>query len=132
MREQSDTMALLRRLNDAGRVRSWGSDFDQKMGPSGFGVAVEGALLGAFGERQHDLVVPTDSALGFGTPEPVLHCSHVHYFTQPAVRQAILNFCPPLPVAQPVFSAVAPEATGIQVFPDCVVIGGIRLPRRST
>src|SRR5512132_1053209 len=34
-------------------------------------------LLGTFGDRPHDLLVPTESSLGFGRPAPVLTCSHV-------------------------------------------------------
>ena len=93
MGENSDAMELLRWLGNSGRVHSWGSDFDIKTAaPSGFGVFIEGALLGAFGERLHDLVVPTTSALGFGIPKPVLNCSHVHYFAQQQVRTSITEF----------------------------------------
>jgi hypothetical protein len=112
-------------------VRSWGSDFDQKNGPSGFGFAVEGAMLGALGERQHDLVVPTESALGYGMPEPVLNCSHIHYFMQSAVQQAFVNFCTAQSALQPGFAAAPPVGPGVQVFPDQVVIGGVRVSRRG-
>ena len=111
MGENSDVMDLLRRLGNSDRVRSFGSDFDIATAPSGFGVVVEGALLGAFGERSHDLLVPTELSLGFGRPEPALACSHVHYFLDPAVRVAITQFCP----------AATPA-------PDHVVIGGVRVP----
>jgi hypothetical protein len=110
MRDNSDVMDLLRRLGNSDRVRSFGSDFDIATAPSGFGVMVEGALLGAFADRPHDLLVPTESSLGFGKPEPVLSCSHVHYFREQAVRKAINQFCP----------AAAPP-------PDHVVIDGIRV-----
>jgi len=87
MRENSHAMDLLRRLGNSDRVRSFGSDFDIGTAPSGFGVVVEGALLGTFGERSHDLLVPTESSLGFGRPEPALACSHVHYFRERPCRQ---------------------------------------------
>jgi hypothetical protein len=111
MREHSDVMDLLRRLGSSDRVHSYGSAFDIATAPSGFGVVVEGALLGAFGERSHDLLVPTESSLGFGRAERALGCSHVHYFLEPTVQKAIKQYCP----------APAPS-------PDHVVIGGIRVP----
>jgi Putative serine esterase (DUF676) len=111
MRDNSDVMDLLRRLGNSDRVRSFGGDFDIAIASSGFGVVVEGALLGAFGERSHDLLVPTESSLGFGRSQPVLTCSHVHYFREPTVKAEIDQFCP---VHHP---------------PDHVVIGGIRVPR---
>ncbi len=129
MREDSDSMSLLARIGDAGLVRAWGAEFDVQNAPSGFGVAVEGALLGAFGQRLHDLVVPTSSALSFGAPEPRLHCSHLQYFQQPAVQAALRAFCVP-PAVGP---APAPPADGgaIAIHDDHVVIGGVRVPKRQ-
>ena len=60
MREDSDLMDLLRDHDDPSRLRSYGSNFDITTAPSGFAVVVEGALLGMFRERFHDLVVPIE------------------------------------------------------------------------
>jgi hypothetical protein len=117
MREDSDVMDLLRRLNDPAQVRSYGSDFDIRNQPSGFGIVVEGALSGAFDGSPNDLVVPTGSSLGFGTPQQALTCSHVHYFSQPSVCTAIQNFCEP-PDSQAKV-AKAPR-------PDHITVGGVR------
>ncbi|GAA0029135.1 esterase/lipase family protein [Bradyrhizobium ottawaense] len=106
----SDVMDLLRRLGNSGLVRSYGGDFDIATAPSGFGVLVEGALLGVFGERSHDLLVPTESSLGFGSAERALACSHLHYFREANVRAAINQFCP----------VPAPP-------PDHAIVGGIRV-----
>ena len=90
--------------------------------------AGKGALIAAFKDRYHDLVVPTDSALAFGAKEPVLTCSHVHYFLQPEVRTAIQNFCPPpAPVVVPPQPAVHQK---LDVASDHVKIGDISFPRQ--
>ena len=94
MGENSDAIGILRLVGNADRVRSYGSRFDIETAPSGFGVIVEGALLGAFGKRSHDLLVPTESALGFGRPQPALTCSHVHYFQEQTVENDITQYCP--------------------------------------
>ncbi|PYV19610.1 MAG: hypothetical protein DMG07_01510 [Acidobacteria bacterium] len=128
MRERSDAVAMLRLLGDPAQVRSWGSEFDVEKAPSGFAVEVEGALLGSFKDRFHDLVVPRESALAFGTKEPVLTCSHVHYFLQPEVRAAIQSFRP-APAPQPV-PPQPPVHQDLEVTTEYIEIGGIRLPRQ--
>lgn len=130
LREDSDALAMLRLHGDISRVRSWGSEFDIQTAPSGFGVLVEGVLLGSFTDRLHDLVVPTPSALAFGKAEPVLTCSHVHYFADPAVKAAISSFCPtpgnPIVDLQP-----APSAGGVQDMGDYLIIAGVRVPKKK-
>jgi hypothetical protein len=93
-------------LIDESRLTAWGSDFDIERGSPGFGVSVEGILLGALGKERHDLVVPMASAMAFSGRVPVLGCSHVHYFRDQQVRSAIEAFFPPplipvVPVATP-------------------------------
>ena len=105
MRENSDAIGILRLVGNADRVRSYGSRFDIETAPSGFGVIVEGALLGAFGKRSHDLLVPTESALGFGRPQPALTCSHVHYFQQATIQNDISRYCPK-PTTSPEYVAI--------------------------
>ena len=92
----------LKDLSRPADARSWGSAFDIHGKESGFGPAASGALRGALGSEPNDLVVPTASALAFGTPQPTLSCSHVRYFLEPAIRDAVWQFLTP--------PAVAPEA----------------------
>ena len=78
MQEGSEALDLMNGgLTPGPEVRCWGSKFDADKGESGFGIDVEGALSEAMGEIDHDLVVPTESALGYGQPEPVLMCSPI-------------------------------------------------------
>jgi hypothetical protein len=129
MREDSPGIGTLNAIGDRYPVRSWGSSFNIEHAPSGFGVAIEGALAGALSDRLHDLVVPTASALAVGAAQPVLNCSHVHYFTQPLVQAAFAAF-----FAQPPGSVVAPAGSppaGITVAADHVIIGGIQVRKRQ-
>jgi hypothetical protein len=119
MRENSDFMGMLRLLGSSDRIRSYGSQFDiESATPSGFGVIVEGALLGAFGKGSHDLLVPTESALGFGIPQRALTCSHVHYFQQPTVQSAITQYCPK-PTASPEYVVIGDRRVR-QCSPPCM------------
>jgi PGAP1-like protein. len=77
MRENSEVLSVLNEFGDPDKVSSWASNFDLRSGASGFGVEVEGALLGALSGVPHDLVVPTSSGLAFGTAQPVLAYSHL-------------------------------------------------------
>ncbi|SFO04079.1 Lipase (class 3) [Nitrosospira briensis] len=104
MQEDSPEVSMLQMFVDPVNTRTWGSDFNVGSGTSGFGAAVEGALLGALSDRRHDLVVPTASALAFGSAEPVLACSHTRYFLESAVRDEIKAF-----LAPNVGATVAPE-----------------------
>jgi hypothetical protein len=110
MHEDSDGIALLRLLGDAARTRCWASDFRVGNALAGFGPFVEGMLLGAMRDRRHDLVVPTESALGFGVPQAMLGCSHVHYFQQPQVQAAIQGFF--APVAPPAVASTPSPSSG--------------------
>jgi hypothetical protein len=86
MREDSDALAMLNAIGDSAGSECWASRFDMNTGPSGFGVEVEGILMGAFGSVANDLVVPASSALAFGEVRPLLSCSHLSYFQQPEVQ----------------------------------------------
>jgi pimeloyl-ACP methyl ester carboxylesterase len=100
MKEDSEGLRTLNRYGDRVSVMCWGSRFDINDQESGFGIEVGHMLAGAMHDVDSDLVVPTSSALAFGTPAPVLTCSHVQYFSQPAVRTSINNyFTPPAPIA---------------------------------
>jgi hypothetical protein len=126
MREDSEGLAILNEYGDPRHVTSWGSRFDVNAEPSGFGVAVEGVLMGALSGVPNDLVVPTYSALAFGAQSPVLSCSHCNYFKDPGVHGAIQSFCPPQG------APVIPVSGGrMENVVDYVVIGGIRIPVRN-
>ena len=99
MRESSSALRVLNAVSDPTRTRCWGSAFNIANGPSGFGTFVTGALVGMMSGIDHDLVVPTASALAFGQTEPLLNCSHLDYFAQPAVQQAIGAIAPAAAVA---------------------------------
>jgi hypothetical protein len=89
MKEGSETLEVLNSLVDDGSILCWGSRFDENSRVSGFGVEVTGILQGALNGMDHDLVVPTASALGYGTPQPILRCSHVNYFSDPMIQPVI-------------------------------------------
>jgi hypothetical protein len=132
MREDNDTLALLNALAVHGAVFSWGADFPVNGTPSGFGIDIQGALLATLGGFPHDLVVPTASALACGTAQPVLSCSHAQYFLQPVVRDAIEHFFPPTPAPTPPVPQSPPPGGSIKIGDGYVLIGGIRVPRRTT
>jgi hypothetical protein len=92
MREGSGDLNMMNAYGDPALVQCWGSNFKLDRKPTGFGVFVSGMLLGAMNGIANDLVVPTQSALAFGTPQPLLGCSHTQYFTEQAVHQVIQNF----------------------------------------
>jgi len=100
-------------------ARSWGSAFDIHGKESGFGPAASGALRGALGSEPNDLVVPTASALAFGTPQQTLSCSHVRYFLEPTIRDAIQQYLAPVAVP-PVALSTAPPATGAPAPRDII------------
>ena len=89
MDEGSDAIGGLGVLDSPDDVQSWGSHFDMMTSPAGYGVDIDGLLLGYMRDRQHDLVVPLESSLGVGLSGPPLNCSHSDYFRQPAIRNAI-------------------------------------------
>jgi hypothetical protein len=129
MRENSDALAILNTVGDSRRVSCWGSRFDIESGQSGYGVEVEGVLLGAMGGIAHDLVVPRDSAVAFGAAQMDLSCSHSNYFRNTGVRDVIEAFggAPLIAVAA---SATAPQGPSIAVTDTHVVVGGRRLRRK--
>jgi hypothetical protein len=131
MREDSEVLTTINRYGDATRVRCWGSNFDIAGGASGFGVEAEGVLLGALDGAPHDLVVPLHSAIAFGTPAPVLSCSHLNYFSQPMVTAALQGFAavPALPAMAPAAAVGPAGAVGPDAAQTFDVIGGLRLPR---
>jgi pimeloyl-ACP methyl ester carboxylesterase len=84
-------------INDL--VQSWGGDFLVSSRNSGFGPGLMGMLYGSFKNDPNDLVVPLGSALGIGTRLHRLGCSHINYFIEPPVRQAISVSLGPTPAA---------------------------------
>jgi len=104
-------------------ARAWGSNFDIHGKESGFGPAAWGALRGTLGNEPNDLVVPTASALAFGTRQPTLSCSHVRYFLEPSIRGALHQFLapPPAAAAAPVVSTARAAAPRDSVAPDKAV-----------
>ena len=134
MGESSGECATLRFVGDPSKVQAWGSDFDVATAPSGFGAVVEGGLLGAFKDNHHDLVVPSASALGFGIKNPLLRCSHVHYFSDALVQGAIRGlYSPPSsPVAQPQPVPEPSSSRRVETTEDYVIVDGVSVPRRKT
>ena len=57
-------------------------------------MSLDGLLAGMLGDSDHDLVVPTESALGFGNRQATLICNHFNYFKDTAVQAAIVKACP--------------------------------------
>ena len=114
MQEDSEGLRMMNRYGDRGSVMSWGSAFEINGSSSGFGIEVGHMLAGAMHDIDNDLVVPTSSALAFGTPAQVLNCSHVQYFGQATVRTAINDFFNPAPpVASPTDAAAVESAAGV-------------------
>jgi hypothetical protein len=128
MEERSDMLRTLNEASDPANVYCWGSKFDINRGPSGFGIDVEGALMGAMSGIDHDLVVPTHSALSFGLPQGVFACSHVEYFSDSGVQNAIRTFGLPMTL-----SATAPStvAGGTRREGDTLWIGNLKVPVRK-
>jgi pimeloyl-ACP methyl ester carboxylesterase len=94
MDEDSDALRILNSLDDEGGIECWGAKFDPSRRESGYSVLLEGVLEGALFGVESDLVVPTASALGFGTPQPTLGCNHFGYLREDQVRNAIRTVCP--------------------------------------
>jgi hypothetical protein len=102
MDENSDAIAGLDVWDVPDRVHSWGSNFDIMSSPGGFGVDIDGILMGYLSNRAHDLVVPLESTLGFGTASAPLNCSHSRYFEEPAIKLALQALQRPLDVVDQV------------------------------
>ena len=91
--ERTDTSELALALDGPDNARSWAGNFDPRASQAGFGIELDGALLGTHGfGANNDLVVPTASALAYGKPERPLRCAHDTYFVQQEVQQALTNF----------------------------------------
>ena len=113
MEENSDAIgALDNHFDDPAGVQSFGSHFDIMTSPPGFGVDVDGVLLGYMSDRVHDLVVPLESSLGFGVPAPPLNCAHSHYFKEPMIRSAVAQLQGPIG-QQPPLSGASATAGGL-------------------
>ncbi len=125
MEERSDTLKTLNEASDPANVYCWGSTYDMNMGPSGFGIDVEGALMGAMSGVDHDLVVPTHSALSFGSAQRAFACSHVEYFSDVAVQNAVRPF------VAPAMQAAAAPAAAIRYVGETLWIGNVRVPVRK-
>jgi hypothetical protein len=129
MEERSDTLRTLNEASDPARVYCWGSRFDMNTAPSGCGIDAEGALMGALSGVDHDLVVPTHSALSFGSSQVVFACSHIEYFSDLAAQNAIRDFVRPAP-QPPVPPAVV--MGGIRRVGDMLWIGNVSVPVRKS
>jgi len=131
MRENSDALALLNSIGDPAGCESWGSQFDMNAGASGFGVEIEGVLMGAMGSVAHDLVVPASSALAFGAARPLLNCSHLSYFRQPEVQQFFDSLgAPAVPPRKVRAGAAAPSSGGVPHYPLAQLrVGNVRTQR---
>lgn len=70
---------------------SWAGVYQDAGGSLGYGQDVDNVISGVFGTTtEHDLVVPTLSALG-GNPATRISCSHFDYFKDPAVQGYIAS-----------------------------------------
>jgi hypothetical protein len=108
MRENSPSLSLLNSMTSPAGVSCWGSEFDFNKG-KGYGLELNNVLSGAIGKIAHDLIVPTESALAFGSQQPRLNCAHSGYFEMQQVRDAINAFAAlPAPAVATTASAAAP------------------------
>ncbi len=139
MRSNSQGLALLNELGDKQNVECWGSQFDRNAGTSGFGIEVENILFGALDGVPNDLVVPTSSALFFGTPRLLLNCSHIQYFQDAAVRKFFDSLRPAAPPPTPPPAPSPASAVELQKDvkasplirfkdPDHIIKGGVKIP----
>lgn len=94
MSEGSHGLATLNYLDEPTGVECWGSNFDLNDPQGGYGLFLDSLLSGILSGTDNDLIVPTASALGFGTSHPVLSCGHSGYFREDLVRAAIRSACP--------------------------------------
>jgi hypothetical protein len=108
MRESSPSLSLLDSMTSPAGVFCWGSEFDINKG-KGYGVELNNVLSGAIGKIPHDLIVPTESALAFGTQQPRLTCAHSGYFGLKQVEEAINAFAAPRVAAAAGASPAAPS-----------------------
>jgi len=92
MAEDSEALHLLNRYGESDSVTCSGSSFDTDGPSSGFTIEIEGVLRGTMYDIENDLVVPTSSALAFGTPAQVLTCSHLQYFSAPSVQAVLRDY----------------------------------------
>ncbi len=140
MQSNGTALGLLNAVGDPKGVECWASQFDINAGTSGFGIEVENILLGALSGVSHDLVVPTSSALFFGTPRPILNCSHIQYFQQTPVQSFFDSLRPvasppPSPPPSPSPTPVMELQKDITVSgpikltqPDYITKGGVKIP----
>lgn len=140
MQSNGPGLGLLNAVGDPKGVECWASQFDINAGTSGFGIEIENILLGALSGVSHDLVVPTSSALFFGTPRPILNCSHIQYFQQTPVQSFFDSLSPvaspplsppPSPSPTPVIETQKDiTVSGPVKFkePDYITKGGVKIP----
>jgi hypothetical protein len=70
---------------------SWAGVYQDAGGSLGYGVDIDNIVSGVFGSSiEHDLVVPTLSALG-GNAAARISCAHFDYFKNPAVQDYIAS-----------------------------------------
>jgi hypothetical protein len=68
---------------------SWAGIYRDTGGKVSYGTDISNVIFGMFGpDMEHDLVVPTNSALG-GNGTTRIETSHFDYFKQPAVQSFI-------------------------------------------
>lgn len=91
MKESSTLLTLLPKLRQAGNCYSWGGAYNIQRDPAGFGSAFNGAWGEHVFDGDSDLVVPTHSALGFGTPIRVNGCAHTTYFEHHEVLRTLAS-----------------------------------------
>lgn len=96
MEENSDAILTLNEFDSPDRMQAFGSSFDIMNSPHAYGVDFDLTLMGFMNDREHDLVVPLESALGFGNGSPALNCSHSDYFKAPLVQQAVAKLQAPV------------------------------------
>jgi hypothetical protein len=69
---------------------SWAGVYQDAGGSLGYGHDIDNIISGMFGSIDHDLVVPTLSALG-GNTATRISCAHFDYFKSPAVQDYIAS-----------------------------------------
>jgi pimeloyl-ACP methyl ester carboxylesterase len=130
MHESSEALQLLNTGGGSHHVECWGSEFDPASNESGFGIDTENVLTGVMGQPPHDLVVPTASALAWGTKQPPLTCSHDRYFERNEVRAAVMAALQPQAAPLPsVAPAPVSDASRRSGTGDIPVLRQLRLVR---
>jgi pimeloyl-ACP methyl ester carboxylesterase len=93
MRTDSEALKAMAFAKDPFELLAYAGAYDIRVLKDGACAYTLGEIVHqGFGQQSNDIVVPTESALGTGTKQPVIKdCDHFHYFSTRSIQTEIQN-----------------------------------------